>query len=195
MLHFGLRGCKEQRELQWGDVVLKSDSEGKQYLEYFVERQTKTSTGENPRNKRQVKTRTYQNKTTESAERDPVQVYKAYKDKRLENMLKPDSPFYLAVNYFKTEGELKSEGSKWFKSQPIGVKKLNSLMKEMTETEGISVKTLVQKIQVNNYSSLREETNGEHFENLVVLNINSECRTASSLQSHFTEAHSSASAR
>ena len=48
---------QKQRELQWGDVVLKSDSEGKQYLEYFVERQTKTSTGENPRNKRQVKTR------------------------------------------------------------------------------------------------------------------------------------------
>jgi len=37
MLHFGLRGCKEQRELRWGDVVLKSDSEGKQYLEYSVE--------------------------------------------------------------------------------------------------------------------------------------------------------------
>ena len=141
MLHLGLRGCKEQRELQWGDVVLKSDSEGKQYLEYFVERQTETSTGENPRNKRQVKTRTYQNKTTESAERDPVQVYKAYKDKRLENMLKPDSPFYLAVNYFKTEGELKSEGSKWFKSQPMGINKLNSLMKEVTETAGISEKT------------------------------------------------------
>ena len=31
-------------------------------------------------------------------ERDPVQVYKAYKDKRPENMLKPDSPFYFAVN-------------------------------------------------------------------------------------------------
>ena len=42
MLHFALRGGKEQREPQWGDVVLKSDSEGKQYLEYFVERQTKT---------------------------------------------------------------------------------------------------------------------------------------------------------
>ena len=85
----------------------------------------------------------YQNKTAaESAERDPVQVlYKAYKDKRPENMLKPDSPFYLAVNYFKTEGELKSEGSKWFKSQPMGINKLNSLMKEMTETAGISVKT------------------------------------------------------
>ena len=69
-----------------------------------------------------------------------------------ENVLKPDSPFYLAVNYFKTEGELKLEGRKRFKSQPMGVNKLNSLMKKMTETVGISVqtnlngrKTLVQK--------------------------------------------------
>ena len=37
-----------------------------------------------------MKPRMYQNKTAESAERDPVQVlYKAYKDKRPENMLKP----------------------------------------------------------------------------------------------------------
>ena len=107
VLHFGLRGCKEQRELQRGDVVLKSDSEGKQYLEYSVERQAKTRTGENPRNKRQVKTRMYHSKTAESAERDPVQVYIAYKYKRPENMLKPDSPLYLVVNYFKTESELK----------------------------------------------------------------------------------------
>ena len=45
---------------------------------------------------------------------------------------------------------------KWFKSQPVGVNKLNILMKEMTETAGISVKTnhsarktLVQKLQDN----------------------------------------------
>ena len=77
------------------------------------------------------------------AERDPVQVYKAYKDKRPENMLKPDSPFYLAANYFKTEGELMAEGSKWFKSQPMGVNKLNSLMKEKKSQwkENTSLKT------------------------------------------------------
>ena len=224
MLHFGLRGCKEQRELRWGDVVLKSDSEGKQYLEYSVERQTKTRTGENPRNQREVKPRMYQNKTTESAERDPVQVYKAYKDKRPENMLKPESPFYLAVNYFKTEDELKSEGSKWFKSQPMAVNKLNSLMKEMTETVRISEKTnrdsgrktLVQKLQdndvppnqidqitghknlqsINNYSSLREK----QMENISKIFSSSSSTTNAvlpaaqqSLQSHFTEAHSSTS--
>ena len=132
MLHSGLRGCKEQRELRWGVVILKLGREEKQYLQCSVERQTETRTGENPRNQRQVKPHMYQNKTSESVERDPVQVYKAYKDKRPENMLKPDSPFYLTVNYFKTEVELKSEGSKWFKSQPMGVNKLNSLIKEMT---------------------------------------------------------------
>jgi len=62
----------------------------------------------------------------------------------------------LAVNYFNTEAQSKSEGSKWFKSQPMGVNKLNGLMKEMIETAGISVKTnhstrkpLVQKLQGN----------------------------------------------
>ena len=133
MVHFGLRGCKEQTELQWGDFVLKSDSKGRQYLEYSVERQTKTRTGENPKNQRQVRLRMYQNQTAESAERAPVQIYKSHKDKRPQNMLKPDSPFYLAVNYFKTEGELKSEGSKWFKSQSLDVNQLNSLMKEMSD--------------------------------------------------------------
>ena len=41
-MHFGLRGGKEQRELKWGDVVLKTNPSGKEYLEYCTERQTKT---------------------------------------------------------------------------------------------------------------------------------------------------------
>ena len=109
-----------------------------------------------------MKPRMYQNKTAETAERDPVQVlYKAYKDKRPENMLKPDSPFYLAVNYFKTEGELKSEGSKWFKSQPMGINKLNSLIQLNERNDQIGgnlcenksqwkENTLLQKLQDNN---------------------------------------------
>ena len=140
-------------------------------------------------------------------------------------MLKPDSTFYLAVNYFiKSEGELKSEGSKWCKSQPMGVNKLNSLMKEMTETAGISVKTnhsggetLVQRLQdndvppnhivqitghknllsINNYSSLRER----QIKNISkILSSSSSTMNAVlpavqlSLKSHFTEAHSSTSA-
>ena len=58
-LHFGLRDGKE-RDLKWGDVVLKKDTEGKEYLE-FTERQTKTRTGKNPMNRRSVKPRMYEN--------------------------------------------------------------------------------------------------------------------------------------
>jgi len=79
MLHFGLRGCKEQRERRWGDVVLKSGSEGRQYLEYSVERQTMTRAGQNPRHQRQVKSRMYENKNTESVERAPFRFTKPTK--------------------------------------------------------------------------------------------------------------------
>ena len=44
IMHFGLRGCKEHRNMCWGDVKLKETANGKAYLE-FNERQTKTRTG------------------------------------------------------------------------------------------------------------------------------------------------------
>ncbi len=79
-LHFGLRGGKEQRHLKWGDVLLKKDTEGKEYLEYNTERQTKTRTGENPMNRRSVKPRMYENLSA-GPERNPVFLYKLYKAK------------------------------------------------------------------------------------------------------------------
>ena len=60
MIRFGLRGFKEQKELRWGDIVLKTDSDGKEYLEYF-ERQRKIRTGEDPRNQRPIKLLMYAN--------------------------------------------------------------------------------------------------------------------------------------
>ena len=42
-MHFGLRGCKEHRDMCWGDVKLKEIADVKEYLE-FNERQTKTRT-------------------------------------------------------------------------------------------------------------------------------------------------------
>ena len=43
-IHFGLRGCKEHRDMCWGDAKLYETADGKEYLE-FNERQTKTKTG------------------------------------------------------------------------------------------------------------------------------------------------------
>ena len=184
-LHFGLRGGKEQRDLKWGDVLLKKDTEGKEYLEYNTERQTKTRTGANPMNRRSVKPRMYENLSA-GPERNPVFLYKLYKAKRPESYIDNNAPFYLGVNHSNaSKADLPT--LKWFKPQPMGVNKLNSLMKDCAQLAGIGKdkritnhsarKTLVQKLQdnnipptqivqitghknlqsVNNYSSLREQ--------------------------------------
>lgn len=53
-IHFGLRGVSEHYNLRWGDIKLKNSSDGTEYLEYN-ERQTKTRTGENIVDIRQIK--------------------------------------------------------------------------------------------------------------------------------------------
>ena len=93
-MHFGLRGGKEQRELKWGDVVLKTNPFGKEYLEYCTERQTKTRSGDNPSNVRKVKPKMYEQPSL-PPERNPVVfVYKFYKEKRPKETLVEDAPFY-----------------------------------------------------------------------------------------------------
>ena len=89
MIHFGLCGCKEQKELRWGNIVLKPDSDGKEYLEYF-ERQMKARTGEDLRNQRAIRPRMHVNNDAISLDRDPVRVYQMYKVKRPPSMLELD---------------------------------------------------------------------------------------------------------
>ena len=71
-MHFGLRGCKEHREMCWGDVKLKETAEGKEYLE-FNERQATTRTGSDCRDIRAMPPKML---ATDGSEKDPVVVYK-----------------------------------------------------------------------------------------------------------------------
>ena len=89
--HFGLRGCQEHRDMCWGDVKLCEDAKGNEYLEY-TERQTKTRSGIETSNVRKVSPKMF----STGGERDPVAVYKLYREKRPENMLSDDAPFYFA---------------------------------------------------------------------------------------------------
>ena len=61
IIHFGLRGCTEQRNLRWGDNLSENDSQGKEYL-VCLEKQTKSRKGDDPRNVRPGKPRMYENK-------------------------------------------------------------------------------------------------------------------------------------
>ena len=119
-----MRGGKEHRDLCWGDIQLKediSDGEAIPYLEY-TERQTKARTGENRRDIRPVKPRMYEKK-----KRCPVQLYKAFAQRRPEDCNKADCPFYLAVNNVKERNETQA----WFKRTAVGVNKLYAIMKTM----------------------------------------------------------------
>lgn len=174
--YFGLRGCKEHRDMKWGDIKLQISADGTEYLEYN-ERQTKTRTGAEPKDTRKVKPKMF---AVAGSDRNPVQFYHIYASKRPAGFLSDDSPFYLSIN------QANPKSSKpWFKTAPMGVNKLNSLMKTMAEkaqlktsnlTNHSARKRMIQKLNdeevppthimqisghknvqsLNNYSSLSE---------------------------------------
>ena len=108
----------------WGDVKLCQTSTGEEYLE-FNERETKTRSGNDPPNVRAIAPKTF---AVPNNEKCPVKAYKVYTEKRPAEMKTDDAPFYLAVNNVKYGSD-----KPWFKKAPVGVNKLNTLMKTMAQ--------------------------------------------------------------
>ncbi|XP_052217260.1 uncharacterized protein LOC127835057 [Dreissena polymorpha] len=116
-LHFGLRGTHEQYNLRWGDVKLKTDASGNEFLE-FNERQTQTRTGANASDARKIHPKMFA--SPELGNRDPIYIYKQYSDKRPPGFSTDDSPFYLATRTV----PLTDIFDQWFLRQKLGEKKL-----------------------------------------------------------------------
>ena len=76
-IHFGLRGCKEHREMCWEDVKLCQTSTGQELFE-FNERETKTPSGNDPRNVRAIALKII---AVPNNEKCPVKAYKVYAEK------------------------------------------------------------------------------------------------------------------
>lgn len=95
---------------------------------------------ESPRNVRPLKPRMYENKEI-PAKPNPVNVYKLCRDRHPQSMLEPDAPFYLMVNHFKSSVQGWQNDCTWFKAQPMGVNKLNSILKDMSGAGEIFCKT------------------------------------------------------
>ena len=92
------------------------------------ERNTKTRTGTDVKNKREIPQRAWANVNNQS--RCPVEAYKLYKSKRPANFCKADDPFYIQEN------TNPNKSVRWFKCQIVGHNKLGSFMKIMTEESG-----------------------------------------------------------
>ncbi|KAM4704367.1 uncharacterized protein KIAA1958-like [Rhinophrynus dorsalis] len=112
--HFALR-TREHYDLQWGDITLKTDTTGNQYLEY---------TGCQTKAKKQIKSRIYA--TPQKPERDPITAYIKYKNSRPNSMTTAESPFYLAPNT-----SYKSGHSQWYRAMKIGIHKMRTIMTAM----------------------------------------------------------------
>jgi len=90
--------------------------------------------GDDIRNIRHVKPRMWKS----AGERCPVSVYSKYVSLRPASMMEPHSPFYIAPNTLLSHADkIPEKNIQWFKSQPIGVNKLSSLMKTMSANAGV----------------------------------------------------------
>ena len=86
---FGMRGVTEHYNLRWGDVTMKTSTDGVSYLEHTNERQTKMRSGGVP----DVKACKGQMWELPGNPRCPVAAYKAHKYKCPEEATQPDEPF------------------------------------------------------------------------------------------------------
>ena len=93
-LFMGMRGGREQHTLKWGDIIMKTDEDGDEYLEHVKERQTKTRTGTDTSNTRKFKPKAWNDK--QNPQRCPVKAYKTYRDNRPESMLNSEDPFFFS---------------------------------------------------------------------------------------------------
>ena len=116
-LLLGFRGRDESRKMLWGDIQLKADEDGGEYLE-FNERTTKTRDGGSAGGSREYAPKAFENK--ENPQRYPVKTYKEFAKRRPAEAMKEESPFFLATNH-------KATGDIWFMNSPLGKNQLGSL--------------------------------------------------------------------
>ncbi|XP_033745632.1 zinc finger MYM-type protein 3-like [Pecten maximus] len=131
MLHFGMRGGEEHRQLCWGDIQHGYDQELNREFLQFCERQTKTRTGIDTTNTRCSKPTMY---AEPNSDRCPVAAYNVYKEKRPIDFCYDEHPFYLGtVTHTKTP----HPNDQWFLRAPVGRNKLYKLMKSIATKSGI----------------------------------------------------------
>ena len=130
---FGLRGSHESRQLKWGDVKLKVDSNGKEFLE-FNERLTKTRKGNSEGGSRAFAPKVF----AMGGDRCPIFFYKIYPAHRPQAMNHDETPFYLTP-----KGDplcTKNVKGIWYATMAMGVNSITKITPTMAKNSGITAK-------------------------------------------------------
>ena len=127
VVYFKMRKAIDHKQLLWGDIVLRSSAsseflcyepvEGKEYIRSRLKGLEDYKVWSN---------------SMSGPNKDAILIYKLYSQKRPAQMMSPDSPFYLGVS---TSNPVQNQP--WYKSLPMGVNKLNDLVRMIRDITGI----------------------------------------------------------
>ena len=137
---FGWRGQDEHSKLKFGDVSLKREATGErlEFLEWSVEKGSKTRTGESTA-VRQFNPKIY----ATNDKRCLVKHFKAYLQHRPVEMCTDDAPFYLACI-------INPKSNVWYKRQAMAPSTLGSIMKNMASEAKIPNKRITKSLNEEN---------------------------------------------
>ena len=165
---FGLRGRQEHHGMRLEDFRIMKGDDGQEFVE-FAEGPTKTRPGGLNAKPRQFQPKMFQT----SGERCPVALFRQYINRRPRN-LRASGPFYLSIKYNSGPGD-----ETWYKVQPMGENKINSMMKNIISlttpqssekrfTNHSARKTLVRKMKKANLerSSIAKVTGHGNIQSL-----------------------------
>ncbi|KAL3858044.1 hypothetical protein ACJMK2_012660 [Sinanodonta woodiana] len=114
---FRLKTAWELHALQWRDIQILSDEEGREFLACLSPSRRKNADSCE---------RVYA--TPNRPERNPVAIYRFYASRRPRSMLKPNSPFFLIIN---VQPSCSDSSIPWFRLHGMGINSLRGVLAEL----------------------------------------------------------------
>lgn len=139
IVHFRLRKAIDHKNLLWGDVRLKTNEQGKEYLSYepLMMNSQDGSKSDNSATNREKVPKLCVFAKPDSPEKDPVGIYKLYSEKRPSTMHYDSSPFYLGITTLHPTAM-----QAWYRTCAMGVNKLSDLVRMIRDITGLPRATL-----------------------------------------------------
>lgn len=132
-LLMGLRGRDEHRAMRFGDIQIKKDSTGQEYMT-LIERNSKTRDGSVPNDSRETQQKIFCSCSTNS-DRCVVELWKAFISRRPTDCCSPEDPLYLQA---KSDDQIsRSHTDIWFKHLPLGANSLGKFLPKACNLAGI----------------------------------------------------------
>lgn len=134
IVHFRLRKAIDHKNLMWGDIKLKTDPNGRKFLIYEpVDVQTSIAHSKYDHHGNRLCIW----EQPEVKERNPIDIYNLYWEKRPQNMRYENSPFYLGITSMQP-----SPLQAWYRTCAMGVNKLSDLVRMIRDITGLPRATM-----------------------------------------------------